>query len=115
MPIGSPLALAPKWQGNMRARYEHEMASGSTFFGQLGAQFVGSSYTQTIKTYNQKLAAYTMMDTSMGVKKDGWSMELYVNNLTDKRAELYKDQGDNVLLTSTARPRTIGMRMNWAY
>ena len=115
VPIGSPLALAPKWQGNMRARYEHEMASGSTFFGQLGAQFVGSSYTQTIKTYNQKLAAYTMMDTSMGVKKDGWSMELYVNNLTDKRAELYKDQGDNVLLTSTARPRTIGMRMNWAY
>ena len=51
----------------------------------------------------------------MGVKKDSWSIELYVNNLTDKRAELYKDQGDNVLLTSTARPRTIGMRMNWAY
>ena len=115
VPLGSPLALAPQWQGNIRARYEHEMSSGTTFFTQMGLQFVGSSVTQTIKTYAQRLAPYAQVDGSVGFKKDTWSAELYVNNLTDKRAEMYKDQGDNVLLTSTTRPRTIGMRMNWAY
>ena len=115
VPLGSPLALAPKWQGGLRARYEHETASDTTFFGQAGMQFSSSSFTSTIKTTNFKLAGYAQFDASVGAKKDSWTAELYVTNLTDKRVETYRSIDDNIQLNSTNRPRTIGLRFNWNY
>ncbi len=114
VPLGSPLALAPHWQGGIRFRYEHENSAGTTMFGQVGGQFVGSSYTSTVKPANFKLPAYAQFDASVGVKRDGWSAELYIANLTDKRAITYVAQGDNLPLNSTIRPRTIGLRINYA-
>jgi outer membrane receptor protein involved in Fe transport len=113
VPLGSPLALAPHWQGGVRLRYEHENAKGSTFFAQAGGQFVGSSFTSTVKPANFKLPAYAQFDASIGVKRDGWSAELFINNLTDKRAITYIANGDNINLNSTIRPRTIGIRLNY--
>ena len=113
-PIGSPLAMSPKWGGNIRARYEHEMSNATTFFAQIGAQFVGSSVTQTIKASAIPLQGYTQADASVGLKRDGWSVDLYINNLTDKRAQTYASADDNIKLYSTSRPRTIGVRLNWA-
>lgn len=113
VPLGSPLSLAPEWQGGLRIRYEHENSAGTTMFVQGGGQFVGSSWTSTVKTVNYKLASYAQFDASVGLKRDSWSAELYVQNLTDKRAETYKNVDDNQLLYSTIRPRTIGVRLNW--
>ena len=45
---GSPLALSPKFQGNMRLRYEWEMDSGLKPFVQLGFHHVGSTITSDI-------------------------------------------------------------------
>jgi len=114
VPLGSPLALAPHWQGGIRLRYEHENGSGSTVFAQTGGQFVGSSYTSTVKPANFKLGGYAQFDASVGLKRDGWSAELYINNLTDKRATTYISNGDNIDLYSTIRPRTIGLRFNYS-
>jgi iron complex outermembrane receptor protein len=113
--LGSPLSLAPKWQGGLRARYEHENASATTMFAQAGMQFSSSSFTSTIKTANFKLAGYTQFDASVGVKRDSWTAELYATNLTDKRVETYRSIDDNIQLNSTNRPRTIGLRFNWNY
>ena len=115
VPLGSPLALAPKWQGGLNMRYEHENASGTKLFGQVGTQFSSSSYTSTIKVGNFKLAGYATMDASVGVKRDSWTAELYSNNLTDKRVETYRSIDDNIQLNSTIRPRSIGLRFNWNY
>ena len=115
VPLGSPLALAPRWQGGARFRYEHENTAATTFFAQLGGQFVGTSFTSTIKPQNFKLPAYAQFDASAGFKREGWTAELFVANLTDKRAVTYISQGDNINLTSTIRPRTIGLRLNYNY
>ncbi|MGB7654258.1 MAG: TonB-dependent receptor [Novosphingobium sp.] len=115
VPLGSPLALAPKWQGGVRFRYEHEATSGTTFFTQVGGQFVGTSFTSTIKPQNFKLPSYAQFDASAGFKRDGWTAELFVANLTNKRAVAYISQSDNINLTSTIRPRTIGLRLNYNY
>jgi iron complex outermembrane recepter protein len=114
-PLGSPLSLAPKWQGGLRMRYEHETTAGSTWFGQIGGQFVGSSRSSTVKTYDFKLPSYAQFDASVGYKKDAWSAELYVMNLTDKLPNTFTSFADNVILNSTLRPRTIGLRFNWHY
>lgn len=115
MPLGSPLALAPHWQGGLRMRYEHTNASDTTFFGQVGGQFVGTSYTSTIKPQNFELPGYAQFDASVGFKRENWTGELFVANLTDKRATTYISNSDNINLTSTIRPRTIGLRLGYNY
>ena len=115
VPLGSPLALAPRWQGGMRFRYEHEATSGTTFFTQVGGQFVGTSFTSTIKPQNFRLPGYAQFDASAGFKRDGWTAELFIANLTDKRPLTYVSQGENLNLNSTIRPRTIGLRLNYNY
>lgn len=115
VPLGSPLALAPHWQGGLRMRYEHEATSGTTFFAQLGGQFVGSSQTSTIKPQNYKLPGYAQFDASAGLKFDNWTGELYISNLTDKRAVTFISNSDNINLNSTIRPRTIGLRLSYNY
>lgn len=47
-PAGSPLALSPKFQGNMRARYEWEMESGLKPFVQVGFHRVGKTITSVV-------------------------------------------------------------------
>ena len=48
VPLGSPLALDPKFQGNIRARYEWLMPSGLKPFVQGGFHFVGSTISSDI-------------------------------------------------------------------
>jgi outer membrane receptor protein involved in Fe transport len=115
VPLGSPLALAPRWQGGVRLRYEHAAASGTSFFAQAGGQFVGTSFTSTVKPQNFKLPAYAQFDASAGFKRDSWTAELFVANLTDKRAVSYISNSDNINLQSTIRPRTIGLRLSYSY
>ncbi|MBS0475040.1 MAG: TonB-dependent receptor, partial [Proteobacteria bacterium] len=63
VPLGSPLALAPHWQGGLRVRYEHENSAATTFFAQAGGQFVGSSWTSTVKPSNYRLDGFAQFDT----------------------------------------------------
>jgi outer membrane receptor protein involved in Fe transport len=52
VPAGSPLALSPKFQGNMQARYEWETASGLKPFVQMGFHHVGSTISSDIANTN---------------------------------------------------------------
>ena len=48
LPLGSPLALSPKFQANLRARYETEMPSGLRPFVQAAFHHVGKSVSSDI-------------------------------------------------------------------
>ena len=52
VPAGSPLALSPKFQGNLRFRYEWEMPSGLKPFVAAGVHYVGSTITSDIANTN---------------------------------------------------------------
>jgi iron complex outermembrane recepter protein len=139
-PIGSPLALSPKFQGNVRLRYEKELSSGLRPFGQVAFHYVGSSISSTINnvdirysgpavTYNGVLVnpgdvvspipaslpqkSYSTLSLALGVGKDGWGLELFGDNLTDERPELFRSGNDGELRVTTSRPRTIGLRMSY--
>jgi outer membrane receptor protein involved in Fe transport len=140
VPIGSPLALSPKFQGNVRVRYETETAAGYRPYVQAGFHFVDSSISSDIDnvsikyygptvTYNgvtlhsgdvttplkgalpQK--AYNTLSAAVGVNKDNWNLELFGENLTDARPDLYRSGNDGELRVTTARPLTIGVRMSF--
>ena len=61
----------------------------------------------------QQLDSYNTIAASFGVSKDEWRLELFADNLTDERPELYKSGNDGELRTTTARPRTIGLRFSY--
>ena len=61
----------------------------------------------------QNLAAYQAIGASIGVSKDAWRLELFGDNLTDTRSELYKSGNDGEARTTTSRPRTIGLRFSY--
>jgi outer membrane receptor protein involved in Fe transport len=61
----------------------------------------------------QQLDSYNTISASFGVSKDEWRIELFGDNLTDERPELYKSGNDGELRTTTSRPRTIGLRISY--
>jgi len=52
VPVGSPLAVDPKFQGNLRFRYEWEQASGLKPFVQAGVHYVGSTISSDVANAN---------------------------------------------------------------
>ncbi len=150
VPIGSPLALSPKVQGNLRMRYETETSSGYRPFIQAAVHHVGSSISSVIDNvdirfpsfnatagyaaqvpvvYNGvtvrpgdvvvplrgslKQSAYTTLSAAIGVSKDTWSIEAYVDNLTNERPELYRFGNDGEQRITTSRPLTAGVRVSY--
>ena len=61
----------------------------------------------------QQLASYSTFAASFGVSKDEWRIEVFGDNLTDERPELYKNGNDGELRTTTSRPRTLGLRFSY--
>ncbi|WP_185739808.1 TonB-dependent receptor [Sphingorhabdus wooponensis] len=139
-PLGGPLALSPKFQFNARLHWEKELSSGLAPFAQIGIHYVGKSISDVIDNvdiryggatavYNgvtvrsgdviapikaaQNLGSYATAGASFGVSKDEWRLEVFGDNLTDKRPELYKSGNDGELRTTTSRPRTIGLRFSY--
>ena len=61
----------------------------------------------------QQLDSYNTIAASVGVSRDEWRIELFGDNLTDERPELYKNGNDGELRTTTSRPRTVGLRFSY--
>src|SRR5438309_1817750 len=95
-PLGTPLAGAPPFQGNIRARYEFTW-NGYGAFAQIGAVHQSHSFSTAFHLAHDlqgnstvyDLPAFTTYDAALGVTKDAWLVQLYAENLTDTRAQLY--------------------------
>jgi iron complex outermembrane recepter protein len=119
---GSPLAQSPPVQSNLRVRYEFEFNSYHAFW-QVAGTHQGHSYATTDRltadlqgnsiAYDQ--APFSTLDASIGVSKDAWSTQLYGQNLTDTRADLFSNYGQFVKAVTVNRPRTLGLRFSYNF
>jgi iron complex outermembrane recepter protein len=120
--LGSPLAGAPPFQGNIRARYEFRF-NGYDAFAQVGAVHQSHSLATTDplsldlqdKSIAYNLPAFTMYDAALGAGKDGWLVQAYAQNLTDTRAQLYANYAQYYKGITVSRPRTIGLRFSYKF
>jgi iron complex outermembrane receptor protein len=117
--IGSPLANAPPFQGNLRLRYELPILD-YVWHAQAGMQHTDHSYADvitvgTVAPPDYELAPYTTYDASLGVAKDAWTAEFYGQNLTDTRAQLFISSASFQTLTTTNRPRVLGVRFSYKF
>ena len=53
---------------------------------------IGGPLTATVFSYDPKLPAYDLINLRAGVRRNGWDIAVFLNNLTDERALLSFDQ-----------------------
>ncbi len=58
---------------------------------------------------------YVLLDLAVGMKSASWGAELFVDNVTDERAELHVDTLQFIPKVVTNRPRSFGVRFSYDY
>lgn len=115
--MGSVLAGAPAFQGNLRARYEFSVGDYPAF-AQIGVMHQANSLSTTDvlsrdpqgKSVAYQLPAFTVYDAALGAGREGWSVQVYGENLTDTRGQLFANYSLEYKAVTINRPRTIGLR-----
>ena len=120
--IGSPLAQAPPFEGNLRARYEFPITQYNAFV-QIGGTRQAHSYATTdhisADFFGNSIAydqpGFSTWDASLGVARDAWTAVLYGTNLSNTRADLFSSYSQFVKANTINVPRTIGLRVGYAF
>ena len=112
---GEPLAYAPKFQGNLRVRYEWDLNSNLQAHVMPQMAHSASKFTDIIEINKFKLDGYTTFSLSAGVTADQWSLEVFGENLSDERAEIAGNYINDRERITTNRPLTVGMRVSFNY
>jgi outer membrane receptor protein involved in Fe transport len=59
--------------------------------------------------------SYELFNGSIGIKKGSWGLELFAENIFDKRAELFINTQDDIPRITTNRPRTVGLNATYRF
>ena len=111
---GSKLALAPDTQYNLSARYEWPSGEYSPY-AQVVYAYTDDQFSSIVVDNRFRQDSYDTIDASFGFKYDNWSFEVFGENLTDERAQLFINSLDTDLRITTNRPRTIGLKVSYDY
>ncbi len=109
---GDELAFAPKFQGNLRARFEWPLASGMMAHVMPHVSYSTKAFSDIVTINRDQMSSWTLAGLTAGVGRDNWSAELYVDNLFDKKAELARNFVFDRERVTYARPRTAGVRLS---
>jgi len=119
---GARLPFAPEFKGSIYAQYNWEtsLLRSQESFVQLQFAHVGSSVNQVQETVGgnapqMTMESYQTTSLKFGLVGGTWEANLFVNNLTDERGQIYHDVTDfepfwGRQRTSVIRPREIGVR-----
>jgi outer membrane receptor protein involved in Fe transport len=108
--VGSDLAFAPGFQANFTARKEWGTSTGNT--GHWQAQFNHSraSDSDIMEPNRATQASYFLTNIRAGVSNDNWMAEMYIDNVTDERAEISNTFVFDRQRVAVIRPLNIGLR-----
>jgi outer membrane receptor protein involved in Fe transport len=110
---GDRVPRIPKWSVNAQAEYETPISSTlSGFFGG-NLTYRGSSfYAFESDPAGLKLDEYVLIGLQAGVRADSWNATLYVENLTNKEAQVGIYSSLDGVKVYSPRPRTFGLRLS---
>lgn len=113
-PEGSRLALAPKTQYHLIGRYEWS-AGELAPYAQVVYAYTGNQFSSIVVDNRFLQHSYDTVDAAFGFHAEKWGLEVFGENLTDERAELFINSLDTDLRITTNRPRTFGLRVSYDY
>ena len=119
-PKGTNLPVTPKFKGNLTARYSFAAVGDWLPFAQISAVYqtqVAPTLRGDWTQIEGMVPAYGLFDLAGGLTKGGFSLQLYVTNLADRRAELSRftettPTVDPQTYVVPVTPRTIGITVS---
>ncbi|KUR74506.1 TonB-dependent receptor [Novosphingobium sp. FSW06-99] len=89
-PVGTHLPIQPRFKGNLTVRYDFDVASAKAWLQLTGShQSSSSSYLlidhNTGQPFLPDTAAFSTLDLSAGAKFSRYTIEAFIQNLTDER------------------------------
>lgn len=117
---GTRLPVTPRFKGAVNARYTFDLGEGEAYWqaslSHAGTRRVDMRTAETaLLGY---LGSYTLVDLSAGWRKNSWSVDVFLKNATDKRAQMSRFAQCAALTcgaepyTVIAQPRTLGIRVS---
>jgi|TARA_Y100000022_G_scaffold148474_1_gene130169 iron complex outermembrane receptor protein len=107
---GQELAFAPGVQANLVARYEWGLAAGNTGHAQAQVNWSDESFSDIIEPNKAKQDSYSFLNLRAGISNEEWMTELYVDNVTDERAEISNNFVFDRQRVAVIRPMNYGFR-----
>ncbi|TYC86995.1 TonB-dependent receptor [Novosphingobium sp. BW1] len=115
---GTRLPRQPRFKGTTSVRYD-------TYMGGMNAYLMGSANYQTGATQDLNVAnnallgntpGFVSFDFSAGLKRDGWTLDLFIQNAFDKRGQLTRNTFCSITFCSGSsrtfaiKPQFFGLR-----
>lgn len=114
-PVGSQLPLTPKFQGNVRLRYDREWGVDRSWFAQAAMQTATHAFSSLAAVERTRQNGYTAFDLSAGIRIARYRFQVYGENVGDTREQLFYSRQDDIPRIATNRPRTIGLKLTVDY
>ena len=132
---GSVTPFSPKFQGNVRARYEWTGKAGMEWFVAGGVNYISSYFNQpgtypsgdevangnsvsangviipgtTVLRY--KMKGYALADAQVGFTRDNWSVTLFGDNIFNSHASTFTNSSQYIKTSTIVRPTTYGIKI----
>ena len=127
---GGVSAFSPKFQGNLRGRYDWDLSPFKAF-AQADVSYVGKMFTQPANytpgdspaetpipdtTYlRYELPAYSTVGAAIGVSRDNWTVQLVGQNLNNSHASTFTSTAQFIKSEVPLRPRQVLIRITATY
>ncbi len=116
----SPILNVPRATGSATLAYSTTVFNDYKLTARATANYTGQTYDEAYN-FAISLPAYTIANARLIVSKDNWSANLFVDNLTNKVAELTSNNTSfqfnipQLVRYTTNQPRTFGTQINYKF
>ena len=97
-------------QANLVARYEWGLTAGNQGHLQAQVNWSDESFSDIIEPNKAKQDSYSFVNLRAGISNDDWMTEMYVDNVTDERAEISNNFVFDRQRVAVIRPMNYGFR-----
>ena len=77
--------------------------------------FSSESFSDIITINRAEIDDWVMANLTVGVTSDSWGAELFIDNLTDERAEISRNFVFDRNSVTYVRPLTVGVRVSYDF
>ena len=116
--VGDTLPYNPRWSGSLSAEYRAPVDARWQAAVRGTSRFTGSrnsSPQSSLGFPNYVLPGYSLFDLHAGLESDRVDIDLFVKNITDKRAQLAAFTQLGINQITVQQPRTIGAAVTFKY
>jgi outer membrane receptor protein involved in Fe transport len=116
----APIMNVPRTSASASITYTKGVWNDYNFSARLADTFTGPSRDESFY-YAIPLPSYNLMNLRFGLSSERWSSYLYIDNLTNKVAEIsanntsFQFNVPGVIRFSTNQPRTFGTQLNYKF